>query len=217
MNNTIKFRQEKTTDYRETEIMLRDAFWNEFAPGCVEHYLMHNIRNNKKFISKLDIVAVIDEKIIGCVAYFEDEIQADDGQKYPILCLGPIAVAPTYQGQGIGDKLISYTCKIAKKMGYHAIILYGDPGYYSNHGFEPAKNFQIRTSENKYASVLQIRSLDNTPLKSGKYIEDEVYNVDMELVEEFDKGFPYKKKLSGTPSQLKFQKIIESQDVGIFK
>jgi len=217
LNKEIKFRQEQTNEFRETETMLRDSFWNGFAPGCVEHYLMHIMRPHSKFVTSLDMVAVENGKVIGCAAYLEETIKTDDGSAYTILCLGPIAVHPKYQKQGIGGQLIEFTRQKAKKLGYNAIILYGDPGYYSKYGFVPAKNYKIRTSENKFASVLQICNLTGNTIPSGMYIENEIYNVDMSLVNQFDAEFPYKEKLSGTPSQLKFQKIMESDDTGLFK
>lgn len=59
----IEFRQEQPKDYRETETLVRDAFWNQFQPGCVEHYLMHIMRDADVFIPELDVVAVYEVKL----------------------------------------------------------------------------------------------------------------------------------------------------------
>ena len=40
----IELRRERPEDYRETEEVVREAFWNHFAPGCDEHYLLHVMR-----------------------------------------------------------------------------------------------------------------------------------------------------------------------------
>ena len=46
----VKIRQEIPADYRETEEMTREAFWNQYAPGCMEHYLLHVMRNSHGFV-----------------------------------------------------------------------------------------------------------------------------------------------------------------------
>ena len=34
-------RLESKEDYRATEHLIREAFWNVYRPGCSEHYVMH--------------------------------------------------------------------------------------------------------------------------------------------------------------------------------
>lgn len=215
MTEQIKLRLETKSDYKKTEIMLRNAFWNEFQPGCVEHYLMNKIRNHPRFVSKLDTVAVAGDEIVGCAAFLEDKIQGDDGKTHSILCLGPLAVAPEYQQNGLGGRLIEHSKKLALELGYNGIILYGDPNYYSRKGFESAKNYNIRMANDKFATVLQVVPLYQDALKdcAGRYVEDEVYGVNQAEVDAFDAQFPFKKKVTNNASQLHFQKLIESQDV----
>ena len=37
----VMIRNERPGDYRETEEVTREAFWNVHEPGCCEHYLAH--------------------------------------------------------------------------------------------------------------------------------------------------------------------------------
>ena len=113
---------------------------------------------------------------------------------------------PQYQKIGVGSKLISEVKKIAKKLGYRAILLYGNPAFYLKQGFEPAEKYGIRNSENMFAAALHVCGLFDGALDgiNGKYYEDEVYNVDDEDVRKFDKDFPPKKLISGTLSQQYF-------------
>lgn len=46
----IELRLEKPSDYAETENVVREAFWNVYAPGCCEHYLVHVIRESHNFV-----------------------------------------------------------------------------------------------------------------------------------------------------------------------
>ena len=54
MDNFI-IRLEKREDYRETENLIRESFWNVYRPGCSEHYVMHVLRD-LKLVLMLDLV-----------------------------------------------------------------------------------------------------------------------------------------------------------------
>ena len=206
----ITLRLEQPSDYRETENITREAFWNHHSPGCDEHYLLHIMRDSPAFLPKLDFVAVCGSKIVGNAVYCKSVIKADDGTEYEAVGLGPISVLPEYQKKGIGGRLIEHTKQIACQIGYHAIFLYGNPDYYSRHGFIAAEEVGIRTSDNMYAAALQVCELREQALSgiNGRYFEDGIYEVDKTAAEEFDKGFPAKEKAGGTDSQKRFLEIV---------
>ena len=54
----MEIREEKISEYRETEQVVQEAFWNVYAPGCSEHYLVHRMRQCPGFVPALDLVAV---------------------------------------------------------------------------------------------------------------------------------------------------------------
>ena len=120
--------------------MTREAFWNYYSPGCTEHYLLHIMRDSPSFIPELDFVAVTDGKIIGSVIFMKSFILGDDGHRHEVLSLGPIAVLPAFQRQGVGRKLIEHARAAAQEAGYRAILLCGDPAYYSKNGLRQRSN-----------------------------------------------------------------------------
>lgn len=63
-------------------------------------------------------------------------------------------------------------------MGFRAILLYGDPDYYSRHGFVAAETLGIRTADDMYAAALQVCELQEEALSSmkGRYVEAAVYD-----------------------------------------
>lgn len=168
------------------------------------------MREYPAFVPELDIVAVLNGKIAGNAASLKNLLLCDDGKEYEVLGLGPISVLPEYQRKGIGGKLIEHTKKLAQKMGFRAIFLYGDPAYYGRQGFLPAEQFNIRTADQMYAAALQALPLYPNALDGlkGRYIEDQIYEVDSAAATVFDKAFPPKKKTTGTPSQKRFQEIL---------
>ena len=77
----------------------------------------------------VSLVAEDDGKIIGHIAL--SPMQA------PVrtMGLGPVAVRPNLQKQGIGSKLINAALKIAKADGIQAVFLLGHADYYPRFGF----------------------------------------------------------------------------------
>ena len=187
----IILRNETENDYNTIDFITREAFWNLHYPGCDEHLLIHNMRKTKEYIRDLAFVALIDEKIVGNIAYMRAKVD-----NHIILTFGPISVLPEYQNKGIGSKLINHTINLAKEMGERAIIIYGDPDYYARFGFIPSKHFQITDKEYKYPAALLVLELYPHALKDVKGIFDEgvAYKVDQNELIEFDKLFPPKEK-----------------------
>ena len=55
MQEMINIRNEEKADYAIVEQITREAFYNMYVPGCVEHYLVHIMREHKDFIPELDL------------------------------------------------------------------------------------------------------------------------------------------------------------------
>lgn len=61
------------------------------------------------------------------------------GEDVPALLLGPLAVEDAYAGRGVGSGLMRQAIRNAQALGHKAILLVGDPEYYSRFGFVAAK------------------------------------------------------------------------------
>lgn len=210
MNQAISLRRETPADYRAVENLTREAFWNQYKPGCDEHYLVHILRDSAAFIPELDFVAELDGKLVGHILYTNSMIALDAGGALPVITFGPISVLPALQKQGIGKALIAHTLGIAQQMGFPAVFIYGDPLYYSRSGFQPAEAYGIASEGNEYSAALQTVELQPGTLKhaQGRFIESPVYSIDAAAAEAFDHTFPPKEKLADTPGQRRFHEII---------
>lgn len=206
----IRLRRETPHDYRIVEELTREAFWNLHAPGCNEHYLLHVMRDAGCFVPELDMVAEVEGKVVGNIVYTRAAVIDDGGAAHAVLCFGPIAVLPESQRMGVGRALIEGTTKIARESGHTAVLIYGDPSYYSRFGFVAAETFDIGTPDNRYVPGLQALELAPGALAgiSGRFVEDAVYHVDDAAAAEFDKGFPAKELLTGLPSQQEFSAAV---------
>ena len=49
-------RLENNNEHREVENLVRESFWNVYRPGCTEHYVLHQLRNDPAFVPGLDFV-----------------------------------------------------------------------------------------------------------------------------------------------------------------
>ena len=61
----ITIRRETESDYRAVENLVRESFWNVYRPGCLEHYVLHRLRNDPAFVPELDFVMEMDGRLIG--------------------------------------------------------------------------------------------------------------------------------------------------------
>ncbi len=195
-------RRELESDFRKVEELTREAFWNLYFPGCDEHYLVHILRAHYDFIQELDFVAEVDNQVVGSIMYSRSFVKVDTGELINTATFGPVCVHPSYQGKGIGSALINHTKEIARKMGFKAIIILGNPDNYCKHGFKNTVDFSIANSEGKYPAGQLVLELENDVFKgkNGTFVYSDAFNLDPEKVSEFDKSFPYKEKL-WQPSQ----------------
>lgn len=65
----IVVRNEETKDYRRTEEVAREAFWNLYFPGAAEHYVVHQMRSHTDFIPELAFVIEVDGIVEGAIFY----------------------------------------------------------------------------------------------------------------------------------------------------
>lgn len=192
-------RLETKEDYKEVENVTREAFWNVYRPGCLEHYVLHCYREREDFIKELDFVMEKDGKIIGHVMYSKAEIRADDGRKIPIMTFGPISILPEYKRKGYGKKLLDDSMEQAKAMGAGALCIEGNIDFYGKSGFVIASTKGIhyyaepRENEVPYFLVKELKDgfLDDI---TGVYHTPEGYFVDENEAELFDRQFPPKEK-----------------------
>ena len=197
--NNITIRLERKEEYREVENMVRESFWNVYRPGCMEHFMLHELRKDVAFVPELDFVMELDGTLIGQNMFMRAAICADDGQTVPIMTMGPICIAPAYKRQGYGKILLDYSVEKARELGCGALCLEGNIDFYGKSGFTYACRYGIRyhgVPEGEDVPFFLCRELQRGYLDgiTGVYAPPEGYFVAEEAVEAFDKQFLYKEK-----------------------
>ncbi|MEA4923269.1 MAG: N-acetyltransferase [Eubacteriaceae bacterium] len=204
--NNITIRNEKKDEHRKIENLVRESFWNVYRPGCLEHYVLNQLRDDPAFVPGLDFVMEKDGKLIGQNIFMRTEIQADDGREIPIMTMGPIGILPGYKRQGYGKILLDYSLERAKEEGCKAVCFEGNIDFYGKSGFAPASQYGIRyhgVPEGEDASFFLCKELVPGYFDgiTGEYTTPRGYFVDENDAESFDKEFPNKEKLK-LPGQI---------------
>ncbi|MCC7118543.1 MAG: N-acetyltransferase [Anaerolineales bacterium] len=124
-------RSEMQTDIEGIEKITLAAFTGKPYSNQTEHLIVNELR--KAGALTLSLVAEVNENVIGHIAFSSVRINEKDLGWYGI---GPISVAPAFQKQGIGSKLIKEGLKQIQMQGAQGCVLLGDPAYYPKFGFK---------------------------------------------------------------------------------
>lgn len=198
-------RGETPADYTAVENLVRQAFYNMYRPGCVEHFLVRALRSHNDFVAALDLVAEEAGEIVGQVMCTKATLVGEDGTRLSALTLGPISVAPAQQRKGIGKQLIAQAAEKAKALGYAAIVLIGSPANYVASGFVSCKRWQLATPDGRYPAAMLVRPLASDALVGARwtYYESPAFAIDEAAAEHYDATLPPMEK-RWQPSQEEF-------------
>lgn len=201
----LKIRQETFADYQAVEELTRQAFYNVYVPGCMEHYLVHIMRRHADFIPELALVLELNGQIIGNVMYSKSCLVAEDGAEVPAVTFGPVCVRPGYQRRGYSKILLRYSFALAATMGYTAIVIMGSPANYVGLGFKSCARYNVCLENRQYPAALLVKELKAGVLSDRQwvYYESPVMNIDMQAAQAYDDRLPFMEK-KRLPSQEEF-------------
>jgi putative acetyltransferase len=109
-------------------------------PEAAEANLVDELRANGK--ATLSLVAVQDDRIVGHILFSPVTMDSNDAH-CRVLGLGPMAVFPDLQGQGVGSMLVRAGLDHCKQDGVGCIVVLGHPALYPRFGFKTASQFGI--------------------------------------------------------------------------
>ncbi len=87
-----------------------------------------------KYPDTVALLAEADGETAGCIV-FSRVVHAGAVQ---LAGLGPMAIAPFWQGQGVGTLLMQKGMEDCRRRGIDAVVVLGHPDYYRRFGFRPA-------------------------------------------------------------------------------
>lgn len=106
----------------------------------------------------ISLVAVHHGRIVGHIAFSPVTITSDTAV-VDAIGLGPMAVLPEWQRQGVGAQLIETGLETCRDTGVGLAVVLGHPGYYPRFGFTPAKPYGIVWEHEAPAEAFMVRAL----------------------------------------------------------
>lgn len=121
-----RLEEETENDWWEVEALLDLCF----APGRTA-LSSYRLRDGVPTVAPLCLI-LRDETstLAAAIRYWPALVGEQD-----VLLLGPVAVHPTRQGEGLGGLLINESLAEAKRLGWERVLLVGDAPYYRRFGF----------------------------------------------------------------------------------
>jgi len=129
----IELHPETGEDWWEVEALFDLCF----APGR-EALSSYRLREGVAPVAGLCLVAREAGVLAGAIRYWPVRVGAA-----PALLLGPVAVHPTHQGEGLGGYLILESLERARGLGWQRALLVGDAPYYGRFGFRRLQDVEM--------------------------------------------------------------------------
>ncbi|NNH25593.1 GNAT family N-acetyltransferase [Acinetobacter terrestris] len=154
MHNLV-IRSENRSDHAAISHVIEQTFKDQQYSSHTEQYIVAALREADALT--LSLVAVLNQHIVGHIAISPIQISSGVQGWYG---LGPVAVLPEWQLQGIGSALIQSALSQLKTMGAKGCVVLGDPNFYAEFGFKavpelilenvPAEYFQALSFDEKF-------------------------------------------------------------------
>ena len=143
--------------------LVEDVFtqWDSQEEGRVVRRLVEEIRAKKYYVPELELIMVdgIDD-VIGYAMFSRFHIEGRYEDE--LLILTPVAVKTELQRQHISRDLIEYGFAKARKLGFTAVLVEGNPKNYNPRGFQTSADFGIVASSKihlPHVSYLMVKEL----------------------------------------------------------
>ena len=154
--------------------------WDSPEEGKLVRRLVEEIRRKKYYVPELEFVMANEkDEVIGYAMFSRFHIEG----KYEneLLMLTPVAVKMELQRQHISKELIEYGFEMAKKLGFKAILVEGNPQNYNNRGFQSSYRFGIEAGPNMdlpHPDCLMVKELEAGALENMRgYVDYSFYEA----------------------------------------
>ena len=134
---SIEIREFHHRDNDAVERVNRAAFETAAEAG-----LVRRLRASARPL--VELVAEDDGEIVGHIVFSPATLCADTD--FPAMGLGPMAVIPEHQRQGVGSALLRAGLERCRELGRGAVFVLGHPEFYPRFGFVPASRYGISSS-----------------------------------------------------------------------
>jgi putative acetyltransferase len=146
---SIDIREERANDIPAIREVNRRAFGSDHEGRIVDA-----LRTNHAV--SLSLVASLNGAVVGHILYSPAAVGTVEG-----AALGPMAVIPEHQRQGIGSQLVATGNERLQIVGCPFVIVIGHPGFYPRFGFTPAYRLGITSEWNVPGDAFMVLVMDS--------------------------------------------------------
>ena len=148
---------EKETDIQQIWQINAKAFETD-----AEANLVSSLR--KSGLPFISMVYEENKKLLGHILFTPVELEGHPNN-LRIMGLGPMAVTPEMQNNGIGSALVKAGIEQCECEGFNAIIVLGHPNFYPKFGFVPSVKYGIISEYDVPEDVFMVLELNENALK----------------------------------------------------
>jgi predicted N-acetyltransferase YhbS len=141
-------RPEQLGDEAQIAAMMERAFLGHPYSDGDEADVIARLRDDGDLL--LSLVAATQDQVIGQASYSAAQLS---NKEEGWMVLGPIAVDPDFQGEGIGRTLIEHGEQAMRNMGAKGITVLGDPAIYARFGFAQHTPMKLDGALGEYLQV----------------------------------------------------------------
>jgi len=138
-------RAERPTDVAAIAAITREAFRFLSQSSHTEHFIIDELRRSK--VLSISLVAEVNAQSVGHIAF--SPVRIGDGSQ-DWYGLGPMAVKPEFQGQGIGHALVHDGLEALRKLGAQGCVVLGEPEFYGRFGFRNNSGLELEGARQEF-------------------------------------------------------------------
>lgn len=157
----MEIRKIKATEYHMVYDLIKTAFATAEVSNGAEQDFVNSLRESNRHLPELEFVCYEKGELIGHIMFTLQQYKTEEGKELAGLLLAPLCVKKEYRNIGVGSKLVRYGISEAKRLGYKAAFLVGNPDYYTRFGFKETGAYKIKNvSEipNKFVLAYEIEA-----------------------------------------------------------
>ncbi len=98
-------------------------------------------------VETISLIAWLNDEVVGHILFSPVTVKDEDGE-FTAVGLGPVAVSPNHQNEGIGSELCRAGLAASLDAGYDLAFVLGHPNYYPRFGFTPSAPLGLRCEFN---------------------------------------------------------------------
>jgi putative acetyltransferase len=148
----VRIRLEQPADHADVDAIVEAAF-----ERADEARLVAALREIAQ--PRISLVAEAAGRVVGHVFFSPVRIEPEPSEAPAVCGLAPLAVQPGLQRQGVGSALVHEGLERCAELGWRAVFVVGDPGYYSRFGFVLAAPLGFRYESEAFDSAFQVLEL----------------------------------------------------------